>query len=322
MAYQSILQNYFGGDPTAYATEIKRKEAAGTAFSNPTEASAFKTAYPQLFSSAPATTGVTGTTGATTANNMNTGANIGFQPPSYSSLLPQAQTYASLQVNPQVSAVQRSIEQALQNYQQGQARVNAIYGGLPALLERREQQQAEQDLESAIARGVGRGGVVEHLAQQRQEHFGDLLAQGEAKRAAELQGLADQYGLTLQQADSMLQDLEAQRGMLTSQYMTDLDREHWQRMLDMLPWTQISPAQQHELNIGYAGATGKFQPMLNQYGGVGATQPIIPAQPSSNRYVEGGITYENIGGQIYKDGRLIPPENYRYIPVQVGGTRQ
>ena len=43
---------------------------------------------------------------------------------------------------------------------------------------------------------------------------------------------------------------------------------------------------------------------------------------SSNKiYVEGGITYEQRDGKIYKDGRLIPEKDYKYIPKQVGGLR-
>lgn len=38
-------------------------------------------------------------------------------------------------------------------------------------------------------------------------------------------------------------------------------------------------------------------------------------------YTEGEHVYENIGGQIYKNGRLIPLQNYQYIPQQIGGTR-
>jgi len=38
-------------------------------------------------------------------------------------------------------------------------------------------------------------------------------------------------------------------------------------------------------------------------------------------YEEGGILYENIDGKIYKNGRLIPQQNYKYIPSAIGGTR-
>lgn len=38
-------------------------------------------------------------------------------------------------------------------------------------------------------------------------------------------------------------------------------------------------------------------------------------------YEEGGILYENIDGRIYKNGRLIPQQSYKYIPSAIGGTR-
>lgn len=42
---------------------------------------------------------------------------------------------------------------------------------------------------------------------------------------------------------------------------------------------------------------------------------------SSKIYTEGGITYENKGGNIYKNGQLVPESNYKYIPTAIGGTR-
>ncbi len=38
-------------------------------------------------------------------------------------------------------------------------------------------------------------------------------------------------------------------------------------------------------------------------------------------YQEGPHSYENWNGQIYKNGVLVPRENYQYIPSQVGGSR-
>jgi hypothetical protein len=39
------------------------------------------------------------------------------------------------------------------------------------------------------------------------------------------------------------------------------------------------------------------------------------------KYVEGEHTYENINGKIYKNGRLVPEKDYKYIPTAIGGTR-
>lgn len=38
-------------------------------------------------------------------------------------------------------------------------------------------------------------------------------------------------------------------------------------------------------------------------------------------YLEGGILYENINGEIYKNGDLISEKDYKYIPHEVGGLR-
>ena len=52
--YQNIIKNRYGGNAQAYANDIKAKETAGTAFSNPEAAAAFKAANSQLFGTAPA----------------------------------------------------------------------------------------------------------------------------------------------------------------------------------------------------------------------------------------------------------------------------
>jgi RHS repeat-associated protein len=53
--------------------------------------------------------------------------------------------------------------------------------------------------------------------------------------------------------------------------------------------------------------------------------PIAYVDPTGHAptqtYVEGGITYTNVNGNIYKDGRLIPESSYQYIPTVIGGTR-
>jgi hypothetical protein len=38
-------------------------------------------------------------------------------------------------------------------------------------------------------------------------------------------------------------------------------------------------------------------------------------------YDEGGIHYERINGQIFKNGTLVDPKDYQWIPSQVGGSR-
>lgn len=59
----------------------------------------------------------------------------------------------------------------------------------------------------------------------------------------------------------------------------------------------------------------------------GASTPApspTPTTPttSGQKFVEGGITYESRDGNIYKNGVLVPESNYKYIPSQVGGTRE
>lgn len=51
-SYLENLKGYFGGDPTRYAEEIKRKLQSGTPLSDPQAAAEFMAAYPQYFQTA------------------------------------------------------------------------------------------------------------------------------------------------------------------------------------------------------------------------------------------------------------------------------
>jgi nucleoid-associated protein YgaU len=224
-------------------------------------------------------------------------------------MMEQAERYASLQVDPQLQALQRALEQAIANAQAQEERIRAAYAGVPAALERAEQKQAAADLESAISRGAGRSGVVDWLAAQRQEYYNQALSEMKAKEAAELTAVANALGLTQQQAREQQQQLEALRGTLTQQHLAALqdlgyqralegwqnqtalaqqlasmaqawDASQWARALDTFERTMLTPYQQHQLNIGYGDIIGEMPAqMVDPYG---ALQPAPKTTSSSS----------------------------------------
>lgn len=180
-----------------------------------------------------------------------------------------AQEYASMYIDPQIAAVQRSLEQAIADAAAQEERIRAAYAGTEQMLGRREEQQAARDLESAISRGAGRSGVVDWLARERGEYFAGLLSEAEAKRAAELSAVVNQLALKQRQAPEQITALEAQRGALASQELNRLreleyqrQREHdldqWARMLGIFDRTMLTPAQQMQLELMYAEQSGQF----------------------------------------------------------------
>jgi hypothetical protein len=72
------------------------------------------------------------------------------------------------------------------------------------------------------------------------------------------------------------------------------------------------------MKIPNATGTGGFTTLPN----TDATGGYVNlANLPDKTYSEGGINYERKGGQIYKNGVLVPESNYKYIPSAIGGTR-
>jgi LysM repeat protein len=177
-------------------------------------------------------------------------------------MLSQAQQYASLQVDPQVKVLQQ-----------------------------REQERARQELASAVARGVARGGAVDQLSEQRYKEY-----------------------------DPAYQDLEAQRGNLAAQMLAQLEQQQyargmegyqtqaslaqqlanqaqqwqaqeWAKAMDLAGRTMLTPYEQHQLNIGYGDVTGQMpEQMLDPYGGFQQQQTAATSGGGGTTSSGGGTT--------------------------------
>ena len=180
-----------------------------------------------------------------------------------------AAEYAGLQIDPHIQGLKRALEQALAGFGAQESRIRGAFAGTEAAFGRREAAQAQRDLESAIARGAGRTGVVDWLSAQRGEHFTELLAAEEAKKSAELTAIANQLGLLQQQTPQQIAELEARRGEVTSQELQRLqdqdyqrgreyDLDQWARSLGIFDRTMLTPAQQLQLYVSMAEAAGQF----------------------------------------------------------------
>ena len=212
-----------------------------------------------------------------------------------------------------------------------EGRIGAAYTGRTEELRYQKELDQQRALESAIARGAGRSGVVDWSNAQITQAYAPQLGRLGEMQAAELTTIANQLGLTQRQAYDLMSQLEGQRGQLTAtelarqeelgyQRDTDWSQDQWKRHLEMLPYTDLTQA---ERLWGWVQASGLLPETVGYPGPGGWPETGAPGttqQPQS--YTEGNITYKNVGGQIYKNGVLVPLENYKYIPVQVGGTRQ
>lgn len=193
-------------------------------------------------------------------------------------MLRQAKQYASLQVDPQLQALQRSVEQAALNAENQRRSVEAAYSGVPAQIDRMLADARSYATEDAIARGVGRSGVVDYNVQQLSEPIMEQGAQAEAEKAATLAAIADTLALAQTQGLQQQQDIERQRGVLEAAGLADLQRtghametEDWERgmstLLNLASMAQQDQAQRQSAALSWAPyymTTQQFQQQFPQ----------------------------------------------------------
>ena len=191
-----------------------------------------------------------------------------YQPMQQETMDQRAQEYGQVYAQPLYQELERRLEQAISDAAAQEARIHGAYAGTEAAFGRRENEQARRDMESAIARGAGRSGVVGHLSGQRQEHFSELLAAEEAKRNAELYAIANQLGLAQRQVPQHRMDITEQAGRLANQELQRLaeleygrrrehDLDQWERMLSVFDRTRLTPVEQLAAYIQMAEAMGE-----------------------------------------------------------------
>jgi hypothetical protein len=96
-------------------------------------------------------------------------------------------------------ALTKQLQEAEVNAKSQEGRIQANYIAQENMLREREKEQGRLDLESAIARGGGRSGVVPYMSQQRDQYYTGQLAGMSAQRMAELNAVANQLGLMQRQ---------------------------------------------------------------------------------------------------------------------------
>ena len=117
--------------------------------------------------------------------------------------------------------------------------INAAYAGIPAQTDRMLADARNYALESAIARGGGRSGVVNWETEKRTTPIMQQAQQYEAEKAAKLAGVTDWLANAITQGEQRQLDLEGRRGDLTQQYIQDLmmygedrARANWQAVMN------------------------------------------------------------------------------------------
>lgn len=191
-----------------------------------------------------------------------------YQPMNEPQMRERAQEFGDIYAQPQYQELERKLEQAIADAASQEQRILGAYAGTQDTFRRREEEQARRDLESAIARGAGRSGVVPYMSMQRQEHFGELLAVEEAKKNAEMYAIANQLGLAQRQIPDQRMGIAEQAGRLVNQELQRLqdlqysrgreyDMDQWARALSVFDRSQLTPLEQLQMYVALAQAMGK-----------------------------------------------------------------
>lgn len=192
-----------------------------------------------------------------------------YEPMSEEEAADRARQFRDIYYNPQAEAIERQLEQAITDALSHEGRIRSNYVAQENTLREREKQQGRMDLESAIARGAGRSGVVDHLAQGRDQYYTGQLAGMSAQQMAELNAIANQLALTQRQAPDMLRQLAEQASRIEAQELQRLmdqdyergrsyTQDDFNRMLQVFDRTQLTPLEQLQLYINLAGVKGNF----------------------------------------------------------------
>ena len=145
-----------------------------------------------------------------------------FKPASEGEMLQQARQYAALQIDPQLQALERSLQDASAHYEAQKAAIEAAYSTVPETAQRLLNETRQQAIESAIARGAGRSGIADYSVRRMQEPIIEQTTQAEAEKAAKLAALTDALNLVQKQYQQQVQELETRRGTLEAQQLANL----------------------------------------------------------------------------------------------------
>lgn len=147
-----------------------------------------------------------------------------FKAPSESELSNWASTYANAQIDPLITAIQNSLTKQLASQETARSEVEAQYAGLPQKYASMLEEARRSALESAIARGMGRSGVVDWQTAKLSSPIIQQQAKDEADKTAALAKIANNIAALNTTAQDSITSAEAQRGNLAASRMGELQQ--------------------------------------------------------------------------------------------------
>lgn len=154
-----------------------------------------------------------------------------YKAPSESELLSQARQYATLQVDPLLSAIQSSLAKTQSDYESQRQAIEAAYSGVPARTQSLLEEARQAALASAVARGMGRSGVPDWLTAKLSTPIMQQATESDQEKAAKLAAAANALATAQSEAGRQRQATEERRGTLESARLAELRQQALQHAL-------------------------------------------------------------------------------------------
>lgn len=145
-----------------------------------------------------------------------------YTPRSRDELRSIAESRADQQLNSLLSAIASRRAQEEAKYNSGKSEIEAAYATLPQQIQARLDEARRSALESAIARGMGRSGVVDWQTEKLSSPIMQEEARANAEKAAKLGTLANSYNALISDLARQEQEISGRRGSLVDNLLEQL----------------------------------------------------------------------------------------------------
>jgi len=142
-----------------------------------------------------------------------------YTPKTADELLTEAQNYANLQIDPQKTALQTALADAIASANNYKTSIEADYATLGDQANDALSEAQKNALISANARGMGRSGAVDYERGVLQKPILKAVASAETQKAANLANVDNSLATSKKNYDTAVTNLETQRGTLTAQQL-------------------------------------------------------------------------------------------------------
>ncbi|MCK9326707.1 MAG: hypothetical protein M0P69_14545 [Bacteroidales bacterium] len=157
--------------------------------------------------------------------------NTGYTPLSEAEMLAQAKTYADLQLSPLLAALQGNYNTSKAAQEAARGGIEAAYSGVSDTVNRRLDQASRQATQDAIARGMGRSGVVNWERAKLSEPILQQEAQAMQEKAAKMSGVDLQLAAMADNYANQQNELQQRLGLIESNRLAELQNMNQQNSL-------------------------------------------------------------------------------------------